>query len=341
MRTMRTRRLAAVAMAAGLLWAGGSLGWAEADTPAADAVVTVPLAPVRILDTRSGIGAAQAPLGPGDSIDLQVTGVAGVPADAVGVLLNVTADGATAVTYLTVWPAGEGRPDASVLNAVPGQALPNFIAAKLGAGGKLSIYNFAGTVNVIADIAGYQVPTSTVTGLSGIPGPVGPQGPTGATGAQGAPGPQGPQGPKGNTGATGERGGSAWDPIPSGQTVRGDVSYLLPEPNTAPQTYGFGFELPAPPPVTAPLDNVNVGFGFPAQPGVNAAQVNSACDGDYDNPTAPAGLLCIYVNTPALSNVSNLSRAVTWAEEGVVGLSLTAPAVAPITLQARWAYTAP
>jgi hypothetical protein len=308
---MRTRRMAAVVMAAGLLWAGGSLGWADAETPAADAVVTVPLAPVRILDTRSGVGAPQAPLGPGQSIDLQVTGVAGVPADAVGVLLNVTADGASEVTYLTVWPAGEVQPNASVLNAVPGQALPNFIEAKLGAGGKLSIYNFAGSVNVIADIAGYQVPTSTVTGLAGTPGPIGPQGPTG------------------------QRGGSAWDPIPSGTTVRGDVSYLLPEPNSAPQTYGFGFELPALPPV--PLADANV--GFKAATGVAAGSVNANCTGSYANPTAPAGLVCIYTGT--LGNVDGLTRVVTWPEEGVVGIGLTAPNVAPIRLEARWAYTAP
>jgi hypothetical protein len=337
MRTTQMKRLAAATMTAGLLWAGGAIGWAEADTPATEAVVTVPLAPARILDTRTGIGAPQAALGAGQTIDLQVTGVAGVPADAVGVLLNVTADGATAVTYLTAWPAGEARPDASVLNAVPGQALPNFIEAKLGAGGKLSIYNFAGSVNVIADIAGYQVPTDTVTGLTGATGPQGPIGPTGSQGPIGVPGAIGPEGPQGDPGPTGARGASAWEALPTGTTVRGDMSYLLPAPNTAPQSYGFAFELPALPPVA--LADPNVGFQAGGAPEINPAHIHPGCTGSYANPTAPSGVVCIYTGT--LSNVSNLSRLVTWPEEGVVGISLSVPAALPITLEARWAYTAP
>ena len=50
-----------------------------------------PLAPARILDTRNGTGGTNARLGAGQTIDLDVTGTGGVPADHVGaVVLNVT-----------------------------------------------------------------------------------------------------------------------------------------------------------------------------------------------------------------------------------------------------------
>ena len=43
----------------------------------------------------------------------------------------------------------------SNLNTVPGGTQPNLVTVKLGAGGKVSIFNFAGTTHVLADVAGY------------------------------------------------------------------------------------------------------------------------------------------------------------------------------------------
>ena len=65
----------------------------------------------------------------GQSIDLQVTGVGGVPASGVsGVALNVTVDGPTGTGFVTTWPTGEPRPNASTHNFSPG-----LTAANLGA----------------------------------------------------------------------------------------------------------------------------------------------------------------------------------------------------------------
>src|SRR5216684_3041320 len=67
------------------------------------------LSPARIVDTRSG-----AALGPGGSLNVQVTGQGGVPSSGVsGVVLNVTVTNTTTPSYLTVWPAGLSRPLAS------------------------------------------------------------------------------------------------------------------------------------------------------------------------------------------------------------------------------------
>jgi hypothetical protein len=117
--------------------------------------------PARILDTRTGTGAARAPVGPGGQIDVTVTGVGGVPVSGVAaVVLNVTATDVTGFeSFLTVFPTGAPRPLASSLNMLAGQTVPNLVVARVGAGGKVSIYNNVGTTAVVADVQGwYGVP---------------------------------------------------------------------------------------------------------------------------------------------------------------------------------------
>src|SRR5262249_12265798 len=116
------------------------------------------LTPARLLDTRegTGTGGAVAPVGAQKSIDLDVLGVGGVPASGVsGVALHVTVTDPTGTGFLTVWPTGEARPTASAHNFVPGLTVANLVLAKVGAGGKVSIFNSAGTSNVVADVVGY------------------------------------------------------------------------------------------------------------------------------------------------------------------------------------------
>jgi len=126
-----------------------------------------PLVPARILDTRSGNGAPQAPVGAGGTITVQLTGRGGVPASGVAaVVLNVTVASPTAASFLTVWPAGKTMPLASNLNYVAGQTVPNRVMVKVGTGGQVSFYNAFGTVQVIADVGGWftDASSSTATG---------------------------------------------------------------------------------------------------------------------------------------------------------------------------------
>ena len=111
--------------------------------------------PHRVLDTRSGIGAPAAKLGPGASIDLLVAGQGGVPLWADTVVLNVTSVWPTAVTHHTIWPTGEAMPLASSLNNKPADIRPNLVMAKVGAGGRISLYNNSGQVDLVADIVGW------------------------------------------------------------------------------------------------------------------------------------------------------------------------------------------
>ena len=120
----------------------------------------VGVTPARVLDTRSGPVPPGYPVGqrlsgPG-TIELDVTGVGGVPDDATAVVLNVTSVSAsTSLAYVTVWPTGEQRPLASNLNVNPGQNLPNLVTVKVGQGGKVSLYTNTGEVHLIADVVGY------------------------------------------------------------------------------------------------------------------------------------------------------------------------------------------
>jgi hypothetical protein len=121
----------------------------------------VPVSPTRILDTRpapENVGGFVGPLTSGQTHTFQVTGVAGVPGNASAVVMNVTVDGTTGSSFLTVFPAGTTRPTASNLNWVAGAVIPNLVTVKIGAGGQVSVFNLNGNAHVIADVAGYYVP---------------------------------------------------------------------------------------------------------------------------------------------------------------------------------------
>ena len=124
-----------------------------------------PLPPARVLDTRSGTGAPVAKVPGGGAIDLQMTGRGGVPASGVSaVVLNVTVTEPNAAGYLTAWPAGEARPLASNLNFIPGQTVPNLVVVKVGAGGKVSLFNSAGATHVVADVGGWYGASGATAG---------------------------------------------------------------------------------------------------------------------------------------------------------------------------------
>jgi YVTN family beta-propeller protein len=130
----------------------------------------VPAGPVRVLDTRNGTGGFSKPVGPGGIISLQVTGRDGVPATGVtAVVLNVTAVSPTASSYVTVYPDGAARPNASSLNFTAGETIPNLVVVPVGADGKIDFYNHTGSVNLVADLAGYD---TSGTGSAYVP--VGP-----------------------------------------------------------------------------------------------------------------------------------------------------------------------
>jgi outer membrane protein assembly factor BamB len=125
-----------------------------------------PLVPARILDTRDGTGGFNMPVGPGQTIDVQVTSKGLVPASGVeAVVFNITATNSTAPSHLTVFPTGSSPPLASNVNFLANQTVPNRVAVQIGTGGKVSIYNLSGSVHVIVDVNGWF--TDATTGGTG------------------------------------------------------------------------------------------------------------------------------------------------------------------------------
>jgi hypothetical protein len=111
------------------------------------------LTPKRILDTRTNSGT----LGPGGSVNLSIGGIY-VPANATSVVLNVTSvDGSTA-GFFTLYPTGGTTPNASNLNWVAGETVPNLVSVGLSAGGDVTIFNGLGSADVVVDLEGYFAP---------------------------------------------------------------------------------------------------------------------------------------------------------------------------------------
>jgi len=125
----------------------------------------VPLAPSRVLDTRNGTGGNIYPLAEGMFTEVRVTGVGGVPeGDVTAVVLNVTATNASGDGYITAWPSGEARPLVSNVNFLPLQTVPNLVTVKVGANGRVNLYNSAGLTDLIADVSGYYTTSAPKSG---------------------------------------------------------------------------------------------------------------------------------------------------------------------------------
>jgi hypothetical protein len=108
-----------------------------------------PKTPDRLVDTRdSGILAANTPL------EVSVTGRFDVPADASATLINVTAVGAVADGFVTVYPCGQVAPLASNINFRAGQNVPNLVLAAAGAGGKTCVQSSVAT-HILADVTAW------------------------------------------------------------------------------------------------------------------------------------------------------------------------------------------
>ncbi len=166
----------AAALIAGLALTFSTAGLLGQAVPAvaADAGSTyVPLSPARILDTRNGTGrgGVVGPISSGGSVELTVIGVGGVPASGVeAVALNVTAVNGTALdSYLTVFPTGTERPLASNLNFNAGKTVPNLVMARVGTGGKVTIYNNNGNADVVADVQGWYASPVNPVGSRYVP----------------------------------------------------------------------------------------------------------------------------------------------------------------------------
>lgn len=136
-----------------------------------------PLAPHRVLDTRSGTGAPRRKVGPGGVLRLKIAGVDGIPTSGVvAVTMNVTDANASAASWVAAYPDGSARPTASNLNFLAGQTNPNEVTVQVGADGYVDLYNAGGTVDIVADVQGYY--STVAVGAGKIAGLYTPTAPT-------------------------------------------------------------------------------------------------------------------------------------------------------------------
>ena len=118
-------------------------GWFAADAPYHG------VNPVRLLDTRSA-GGQRVP--GGQTVELPVAAAA--PAGADAVVVNVTAADADGSGYVTVWPCGTPRPNASNLNLANGDTRPNLVVAKVGDGGRICLFT-SSAAHLVVDFQGW------------------------------------------------------------------------------------------------------------------------------------------------------------------------------------------
>ncbi len=114
-----------------------------------------PITPSRIMDTRVGLGGIK--LAPMETRELLIKGAGNLPPFDIGaVAMNVTAVNPTGDGgYLTIWPTGHPRPNASSVNFQPGEIAANAVISGVGAGGTISISNYSGTTDVLVDVTGW------------------------------------------------------------------------------------------------------------------------------------------------------------------------------------------
>lgn len=125
---------------------------------AAPAMLNVP---TRLLDSRTTAIAAA-----GSTTRVLVRGRPGVAADARVAVLNVTVTEPTTAGFVTVFPCGADRPNASTLNFTAGATVANAAIAGIGSSGEVCLYTSA-TTHLVLDIAG----VSSADAFSMLPAP--------------------------------------------------------------------------------------------------------------------------------------------------------------------------
>jgi hypothetical protein len=131
-----------------------------ADLPlGASALVFVAMNPCRIVDTRSGSGFTGAfgppalSAGATRTIPIQ-SSACGIPSVAQAYSFNVTVVPPAPLGFLTLYPAGQSRPNASTLNSLQGAVVANAAIVAAGSAGAVSVYASNNTEFVL-DINGY------------------------------------------------------------------------------------------------------------------------------------------------------------------------------------------
>ena len=125
--------------------------------PAAPGAEFTPIPPLRLIDTRSGIGTADVPLAGGCTLVIDPGLGDGVTA----VAINVTAVRPALNGYLTAYPCGTPRPNVSAVQAISGRPVAGMAVVPLGGAGTICIFSSI-TTHLVVDLFGSYAPDSGV-----------------------------------------------------------------------------------------------------------------------------------------------------------------------------------
>ena len=118
------------------------------------------ITPARLADTRANATVVGYTRVDADTIRVQIAGRQAVPDDAVAAVLNITVTNTRSAGYVTVYPAGSPRPNASNVNVdYVGQTIPNLATVQLGVGGAVDIFVQA-QADILVDITGAYTPVT-------------------------------------------------------------------------------------------------------------------------------------------------------------------------------------
>lgn len=126
------------------------------------------LAPVRLVDTRIGLGARKGIVGTNSTIVVTVSGRGGVPAAGrSSVVLNVTVTDGTAGGYALVYASNVARPKVSNLNYAARQSVANLIVTRVDPKGRITIA-VTGATHVLVDVEGWFSTVATASDRAGL-----------------------------------------------------------------------------------------------------------------------------------------------------------------------------
>jgi hypothetical protein len=142
----------------------GAAGWeTKVSRLQTDGTTYVPIAAVRVLDSRVGIGLSGM-FSQGIARSWQVTNGSTIPADAVAVTGNVTVVNQTSGGFVSVTVTSTNNPPSSTINFPVGETRANNVTTALTPGGKLSA-TFRGAVgkqtHLLFDVTGYFLADNT------------------------------------------------------------------------------------------------------------------------------------------------------------------------------------
>jgi endosialidase-like protein len=148
----------------------------QAQTPA-NSLVFVGMTPCRVVDTRvgqgftGGFGPPSLVGGTSRTFPIQSSSTCSIPSIAQAYSFNITIAPPGFLDYITAWPTGQPRPNASTLNGYVNTVIANAAIVPAGTSGSVDVYASQNT-ELIIDINGYYAAQSGITlalGTAGTP----------------------------------------------------------------------------------------------------------------------------------------------------------------------------